>query len=169
MRTSPTTGIAVVVEHDPQPYVAVTGHVTMQTFPELADRLPGVFGWLAAHGVAPAGPPFFRYRVIDMAAELVIEAGVPVAQDVTPEADLSVDVLPAGRYVTTTYVGPPDHLVEVTAGLLRWAEDRRLVFDVSPSPAGEIWGCRLEWLETNPAEQPDPSKWQTRLAFRLAD
>ena len=168
MSTSPGPDIAVV-EQDAQPYVAVTGHVTMQTIPELADRLPGVFEWLGAHDVAPAGPPFFRYRVIDMARELVMEAGVPVAQPVTPEADLTVDVLPAGRYVTTTYVGPPEDLVEVTGGLLRWAEDRGLDFDASPSQAGEVWGCRLEWLETNPAEQPDPSQWQTRLAFRLAD
>jgi hypothetical protein len=165
---SPATDIAVV-EQGAQPYVAVSGHVTMQTIPELADRLPGIFDWLAARHLAPAGPPFFRYRVIDMATELVMEAGVPVAQAVIPEADLSVGVLPAGRYVTTTYVGSPDDLVEVTGGLLRWAEDRRLDFDVSPSEAGEVWGCRLEWLETDPAEQPDRSRWQTRLAFRLAD
>jgi len=62
-----------------------------------------------------------------------------------------------------------EDLVEVTGGLLRWATERGLHFDVRPSEAGEVWGCRLEWLETNPAEQPDRSQWQTRLAFRLAD
>jgi effector-binding domain-containing protein len=168
MSNPPSADIAVI-EQGAQSYVAVTGHVTMQTIPELADRLPGVFEWLAAHDVAPAGPPFFRYRVIDMATELVMEAGVPVGQQVTPEADLSVDVLPAGRYVSTTHIGPPEELVEVTGGLLRWAEERGLHFDVRPSEAGEVWGCRLEWLETNPAEQPDRNQWQTRLAFRLAD
>jgi effector-binding domain-containing protein len=168
MSASLATDIAVL-EQDAQSYLAVTGHVTMQTIPELADRLPGVFDWLAEHDVAPAGPPFFRYRVIDMARELVMEAGVPVAQEVTPEADLTFDVLPAGRYVTTTYVGPPEDLMEVTAELLRWAEDRGLVFDASPSDAGEVWGCRLEWLEVGPVQQPDRNQWQTRLAFRLAD
>jgi effector-binding domain-containing protein len=168
MSESPTNDISIV-EQDAQPYVAVTGHVTMQTFSELADRLPGVFGWLDAHGTAPAGPPFFRYRVIDMANEMVIEAGVPMAGPVAPEGDLTVDELPSGRYVTRTYIGPPEDLVEVTAGLLRWAEDRGLVFEARPSEAGEVWGCRLEWLEYNPAEQPDRRTWQTRLAFRLAD
>ena len=43
-----------------------------QAFPEL-------FGWLARHAIAPAGPPFIRYLVIDMAAGLQIEMGVPVA------------------------------------------------------------------------------------------
>jgi hypothetical protein len=39
-----------------------------QAFPEL-------FGWLAEQAVAPAGPPFIRYLVIDMAAEFQIELG----------------------------------------------------------------------------------------------
>ena len=34
---------------------------------------------------------------------------------------------------------------------------------------GEVWGCRLEMLLTNPAEQPDMNLWETDLVFRLAD
>jgi len=30
-------------------------------------------------------------------------------------------------------------------------------------------GCRFEVNQTNPAEQPDMSAWQTDLAFRLID
>jgi hypothetical protein len=32
-----------------------------------------------------------------------------------------------------------------------------------------VWGCRLEILMTNPAEEPDMHKWETVLCFRLAD
>jgi hypothetical protein len=32
-----------------------------------------------------------------------------------------------------------------------------------------VWGARLEVLMTNPAQEPDPHKWQTVLLFRLAD
>jgi hypothetical protein len=35
--------------------------------------------------------------------------------------------------------------------------------------AGDRWGARLEFYLTDPAEEPDMSKWQTQLAFRLAD
>ena len=38
-------------------------------------RFPELFGWLAGNGIAVGGPPFIRYLVIDMAAELEIEAG----------------------------------------------------------------------------------------------
>jgi effector-binding domain-containing protein len=158
-----------VVEEGQQPYVAVTGAVTMDTIPEIADRFEEVEGWVAAQGLAPAGPPFFRYRVIDMDRRLVMEAGVPTTTTLAGEGEIRPDVLPAGRYVTTTHVGHPADLVRVTGELLAWAEDQGLAFDAEPSAAGEVWGCRLEWMETDPALEPDMSRWQTRLAFRLAD
>lgn len=55
-----------ITERADQPYVAIRANVTMAQLPGFADRLGEVFGWLAEHGVPPAGPPFFRYNVIDM-------------------------------------------------------------------------------------------------------
>lgn len=34
---------------------------------------------------------------------------------------------------------------------------------------GEHWAARLEIYHTNPAEQPDMSKWEIELQFRLRD
>lgn len=158
-----------IVDRPAQPYVAVRRTVTMQTFPEIADRLPGLFGWLAERGVAPAGPPFFRYLVIDMERELDVEAGVPVAAPVDGDGEVLAGELPAGRYATTTHIGHPDELIAVTGAFQAEAAAQDLTFDVSETERGTRWGCRLELLLTNPAEQPDLSKWETKLAFRLAD
>ncbi len=151
-----------------QPYVAVRRAVTLATFPEIADRLPGVIAHLGERGVAPAGAPFFRYEVIDMDRRLVVQAGVPVAAGVSGDDLVFADVLPAGRYVTATHVGPPDRLVGATAALLEWAAGQGLTWDVEETEEGERWGCRLERLLTDPAEEPDPARWRTELAFRLA-
>src|SRR4051794_10936898 len=93
------TGVAIELQHEPtilerdaQPYVGIVRAVTMTTFDEIADRLPNLFGWLADHGLAPAGPPFFRYLMIDMARELVVEAGIPVAAPVARNGDPGGDV-----------------------------------------------------------------------------
>jgi hypothetical protein len=52
----------------------------MATFPQAADAgFPGLLGWLAEHGITASGPPFIRYTVVDMDAELGIEIGAPVA------------------------------------------------------------------------------------------
>ncbi|WP_163567161.1 GyrI-like domain-containing protein [Fodinicola feengrottensis] len=152
-----------------QPYVAIGGTVTMRTIGEIADRIPAVFGWLASRGIAPAGPPFLRYTVIDMSSHLEIEAGVPVATEVPGDEDVRPGVLPAGRYVTVTHLGSPEQLVSVVRAVLEWGGERGLRWDREDTPAGEKWGCRLESYKTNPVIEPDMSKWETELAFRLAD
>ena len=151
-----------------QPYVGMTASVTMDDFSPVADRLPEIFGRLAERGVLPAGPPFFRYRVIDMERELVVEAGVPVAEPLIVDG-LDADMLPAGRYVETTFTGHPDQLITVTADLLRWADNHGLAFEQHTGPQGNVWGCRLEIYETDPTDEPDMNRWTTTLAFRLAD
>src|SRR5262245_21876498 len=103
MSTEPT-----IVERPAQPYVAIRKVVTMDTIPEIADRLPAVFGWLAARGIAPAGPPFLKYNRIDMGGELEVEAGVPVPAPATGEGEVLAATLPAGRYATVTHLGPFD-------------------------------------------------------------
>ena len=56
-----------------------------------------------------------------------------------------------------------------TSALLDWAAGAGLAWDVAQTDKGEQWGCRLEFYLTNPADEPDTSKWVTELAFRLAD
>jgi effector-binding domain-containing protein len=157
-----------VVERSPQPYVGITRPITMSTFAAVADEMPGIFGWLRASGIEPVGAPFFRYWVIDMERELVVEAGVPVAPAVHGEGDIRPGTLPGGRYLTVTHTGHPHELVDVTAAFLAWAGDHGLTFAVEPSPEGDRWGCRLELLLTDPAEVPEMQDWQTQLCFQLA-
>jgi effector-binding domain-containing protein len=158
-----------VTERDTQPYVAIQAFVTMQ---DLGTVLPGlhpdVFGWLGARGIAPAGAPFWKYNVVDMERQLDVEVGVPVADPVPGDDRVLAGVLPAGRYATLAYTGPPDGLSGATAALLEWAQAEGLAWDVTPADDGDRWGARLEIYETDPAEQPDLNKWVTQLAFRLS-
>jgi effector-binding domain-containing protein len=158
-----------IVERPEHPYVAISGLVTMQTVGAIADRLPGVFRWLAEHGLEPAGAPFFKYNLIDMERKLEIEVGLPVAAIAEGDGDVRSGVLPAGRYATVSHVGHPDELIDVTAALLEWAADQGLRWDMSETDEGQQWGCRLEVYNTDPTEEPDMSRWEAELAFRLAD
>lgn len=157
----------VVVERAVQHYVGITRAITMTTFAEVADRMPAIFAWLAERGIAPTGAPFFRYWVIDMARELIVEAGVPVAGAVAGEGEINGSDLPAGRYLTVTHTGHPDELVDVTTAFLAWATSHGEVFDVEPASDGDHWACRLELLLTDPTEVPDLREWQTQLCFKL--
>ena len=157
-----------VQERAEQPYLGLTTSVTMGNFSPVIEGTAEIFKRLGEHGVEPAGPPFFRYKIIDMERELVVEAGVPVADPVLVDG-LDADVLPAGRYVVTSFTGHPDRLITVTGELLSWAEDQGLTFEQHYEPQGHVWGCRLEIYETDPDDEPDMNQWVTTLAFKLAD
>ena len=158
-----------VTQRAAQPYAGISAWVPMAAVGSLADRIPEIFGRLSARGIAPAGPPFFRYHVIDMSRELLVEAGVPVVSAVDDDGDIRGGILPGGRFAVMTHTGAPDTLIAATAALLEWAEAHGLAWDVTPADEGEKWGCRMESYLTDPAEQPDMTKWQTQLAFRLTD
>ena len=165
MQTEPEIG-----ERAEQPYVAIKANVTMQTIgATLASLHPEVFAWLEARGEQPVGAPFLKYNVIDMMRDLEVEVGVPVAEVVVGDQRVLSGVLPAGRYAATTYIGHPDGGVGATGALLEWAAKQGLAWDVSDTPQGQRWGSRLEFYDTDPREEPDLNKWQTRIVFRLAD
>ncbi len=89
----------------------------MQTLGEVVPPLNGeVFRWLAVGRGRPAGPPFWKYNVIDMERGLEIEAGVAVAvaEPVTGDGRALAGVLPEGDYVTVRHTGHPDTLVAAT-------------------------------------------------------
>jgi effector-binding domain-containing protein len=149
-----------------QPYVAIPVRVRMEDLasvvPPLTDQ---VFDWLGTRGITAVGPPFWRYIVVEMNAELELETGVPVASQISADEQVRTGLLPAGRYATVVHTGHPDTLVAATGDLLDWAIERDLEWDAD----GDRWGCRLEEYLSDPAEVSDMNKWQTRLAFRLRD
>jgi len=147
-----------------QPYVAIPVRVRMEELGAVVPPLTGqVFDWLGTRGISPAGPPFWRYILVDMDAELELETGVAIASHIEGDGDVRTGVLPAGRYATVVHRGHPDTLVDATRNLLNWGTEQGVEWDAE----GNRWGCRLEEYLSDPAEVPDMNKWQTRLAFRL--
>ena len=157
-----------IVQRTEQPYVAIRTLVPMRKFGEVAPELhPEVRRWLRSPGVEPTGQPFFKYNVVDMDRQLEVDAGFPVAAPVTGEDQVLTGVLPAGRYATLWHTGHPNGLAGATRTLLDWAAQQGLAWDVTPTPDGERWGCRLEIYHDEPGQ--DMSEWETELAFKLAD
>jgi hypothetical protein len=96
-----------IVTRAEQPYVALRGQVSMAEIGAFAARTGEVFSWLGAHGIAPAGPPFLKYNVIDMMRQLEIDNGVPVAAPVDGDGDVIAGAIPPGRYRHRHPHGPP--------------------------------------------------------------
>jgi effector-binding domain-containing protein len=153
-----------------QPYAGIRVAVTMAGFPAAADStFPALFAWLAAQGVAPAGAPFIRYYVIDMAAELQIEFGVPVAAPIGGEGRVQPGIVPAGDYLVLRHTGPYDQLIGANAALQDYASQHGIQFAAQDTPAGQAWEGRFEYYLTDPAAEPDAARWQTDVAYLIAE
>jgi effector-binding domain-containing protein len=158
-----------IIQREAIPYAAIAIAVPMEKLVSAGPLNGEVFDWLAQQQVAPVGPPFWKYNVIDMARQLELEVGVATTTLATADDRVSVGELPAGRYLETTYHGHPDGLLQATSDLLAHADAQSLSFDKSDSPTGELWAARLEYYLSDPDDQPDMTQWDTTLSFKLID
>lgn len=157
-----------IVHREPTPYVAIRQAAPVSRLAEVMVPLgPELFGWLAQRGVTAAGPLFWRYLVIDMQHELVIEVGVPLALEAIGDDRVTAGILPGGNFATVIHRGHPDSLEAATAELLEWG-DRHGTWDKVDADGAERWVCRLESYLSDPVDEPDMNEWRTELAFRLA-
>jgi effector-binding domain-containing protein len=136
---------------------------------DLIPKLIGeVFQWLGKNGVEPDGGPFMRFNIINMPGLLDIEIGIPVATPVKGDGRVNAGVLPAGQYASLIYW-------DVTQGeagnkvLIDWAKDKGLEWDHWEDPKGDAFRSRYEIYIDGPQEDPDPTKWRTEVAIKVAD
>ena len=149
-----------------QPYVGIRSSVTLAEIGTVLPPLIGeVFAWLGEHHAAPAGPPFFRYRVTDMSGRLEIDVGVPVAAALSGDQRVISDTLPGGQYATAIYTGNPAHLVEANAALQKWGSRNGIKWRKSERGDGTAWASRVEFDLTDPPTEPDRNKWRTEIAY----
>ena len=158
-----------IVERKPQPYVGIRRTVSIPFGSVVDATMPKLFQWLGAHGIEPAGPPFFKYNVIDMAKGLEIEFAVPTATLLQPDDTVVVGTLPAGRYATLTFHGHYDKLMDATAVLIGWAKERGVAWDSEMTPAGEKFAARFEVFPNDPREVPNPDDWETEIWIKTRD
>jgi effector-binding domain-containing protein len=160
-----------------QPYVGIGADVSTEPeFRRAVDRgFPELFGWLRTNQIEPSGPPFIRY--LEVAGEgqpLRFELGAPTAAAVSGDDRIHADELPAGRYATLLHVGPynssdvPD-LRAARAELREWARRQGFEWNSSKTARGTAFEACIERYLTDASREPDWSKWETELAYLVAD
>jgi effector-binding domain-containing protein len=148
-----------------QYYAAIRARTSRRN---LAIEAPKVIAevakWLAKNRIAPGGPPLIRYLSIGNDETVDVEIGIGTSEPAGGGKVIGAS-LPRGRYLTTVHTGPYDRLVDTTAALLEWASQHGVAWDNQAGPTGTVWKSRVEHYLTDPEEQPDPERWETRLAF----
>jgi effector-binding domain-containing protein len=154
-----------VLERTEQPYVAIPIRATLREWGGVNALVPEVVGWLAARGIAPAGAPFYRHLVVGGLDErFSVEVGFPVAEPVEGDGRVVAGAKPAGRYVVAVHHGHPDGIAKSHQALVAWAGEH----GVPLARDGDVWDGMYESYRADPAVEPDPSKWETELAYLVS-
>jgi effector-binding domain-containing protein len=128
------------------------------SIPELPTFLAGAFaevtGALTRQGMHVTGPPLAIYRT-RRADTVDVEAGFPVAAEVTSDADVKPGILPGGEAVETVHTGPYETLADTYRELADWIERH------GRRPADLSWECYL----TDPDDPNHPGGPETLVVW----
>jgi hypothetical protein len=139
----------------------------MKGMSRVVDKLmKELSAWVKQQGIEPSGPPFLRYHVIDMAADMDIEVGVPIIAPHPGDARIAPGILPAGRYASLIYTGSG---LAGNKALIEWARAKHLAWDRWDDVKGDGFGCRYEAFLTDPKNEPRKTRWEVEVAIKLAD
>jgi len=144
-----------IVELAPQEAIAVRGDVAIGDLPRFFERAFGeAFDAASACGVEIVGPPFGFYP--EMPTEtVVVEAGFPVSAPAEVHGSAHPFLLPGGRAVRVTHIGPYETMDATYRVLQTWMTEHGLV------PAQGMWECYL----SDPEAEPDPAGWRTQIIW----
>ena len=158
-----------VQERDAIPYIGKTVSARFSEFGAPGgpnEAIPRIYQWLAEHQITPQGGPLYVYRHIgDPTDPVDLTVGVPIAEAVHPTSGMTLGALPSGPYIVGRHIGAPDGIPSSQAAVLKWAEENGLRLNAPHDDDEGPWTGRAEHFLTDPAEQPDASKWVTELLF----
>ncbi|CAN7382756.1 GyrI-like domain-containing protein [Devosia sp. LjRoot16] len=157
-----------IVTRPDQPFAAIRVSLDRGEIPSKAPPLIGeVAGWLAGKGAAPMGAPFFSYLEMPEDGLMVMEVGFPTATLLAGDSRVRTGTIPAGRFATLIHTGPYDGLYQANVALGEWLGKQGIPHPMPEDAPGEYDAALLEIYATDPADEPDPQKWETEVAFRL--
>ena len=138
---------------------------------ELSENVPRILSelltFLQEKELNLTGAPLVRYLTVDYNTEVVeIDVGVPIDAATLPANDrVHLGQIEAGTFATVVHRGSYDALVKTTSGLLAWAKDENVKWQVDEAGGRTRWNARVEHYLVGPPSEPNPESWQTEIAI----
>ncbi len=137
--------------------LSIREEVSLPSIPEEIGKIfKEIYEYMMKKGIAPMGPPFSCWhgmndRVFDM------ESGFPVRCPAEGEGRIKRSTLPGGRAAVAMHIGPYDSLAGTYQALESWIKENGYQAEAY------LW----EVYMTDPCQEPDPSKWMTRVYWPI--
>lgn len=126
------------------------------SFAELGNKFGEIYSeidkFLKGHSIKTAGYPYGRYHSFSP-EKIDLEAGIPVEGNIQPEGRIELVDTYSGKAVMTVFSGHYDKLADA------WKKFAEVVDGSGYKLAGPCF----EVYVTDPAVEPDSSKWITEL------
>jgi len=127
--------------------------------PFMETYMPKLYMYAIRQGGKMAGPPYSIYYNWDPEGLNLVECGVPLEETIEGEGVIQSAMTPGGKAVKAVYYGPYEEMSVVYEALDQYIKVMKMEND--------IIGIAYEVYVTDPAEEPDPQKWETHVFFPL--
>lgn len=127
-----------------------------QLGPAMGREMQRVFGLVCGIGVACVGAPVVFYHRFDEES-VDMDVAVPVDRAFEAVDGVRATSLPEGEAAVIAHVGPYEGISAAWEVLRAWVREHGYVYEAP---------CWEEYL-TDPAAEPDPAKWVTRLYWMI--
>lgn len=113
-----------------------------------------IMGHMKTNDIEQDGAPMAIYH--DWSdSSAVIEAGIPITDSVETQGNINLRKSPTGKVITATHYGSYDRLPETYYSINEWIKKNGVM------PIGPPWEVYI----TDPATEPDRSKWETNIYY----
>lgn len=137
------------------PYIGILDSCKWENVPlHMKNTYNELLIYIAKSGLIKKGYPVAIYHHLSE-KQVVYELGIPINDSTSSTGRIQYKVMPAGNNVVADYYGSYDTLEDGHNAIQRWMQryGRRL--------SGYPW----EMYVTDPAAEPDPNKWLTRIFY----
>jgi len=124
---------------------------------KLGDILPSVYAYVMQQNYTPGRPFTLYYKHDEENGVFEVAAGLEVAQEAQGSGEIVANTLPGGESAVYWHIGPYDTLGESHDVLLAQ------VANDGKEPCGPV----REIYVTDPGQEPDASKWKTKLVLPI--
>ena len=143
----------------PQRYAFVHNSVPASEFGAfLGEALARVWQYLGQRESVTVGPAIARYHGRHETT-LEVDAGFPIADELTSTEHYQVEELPGGRVATVLHWGPYDNIAESWAALETWMRQKGIT--------GTAQRWEIYWVDATQTD--DPAELRAELVWPIVD
>lgn len=161
IQSDTTEYVVTEIEWRPRTYIGKRDTVSFAAMTDFfTEHLGIIYGGIQSAGMTTAGQPSGLYWHWDMEnMRAIMAAAIPVDEATKMIAGYDVIEVPAGKALVTDYYGPYEQSAVAHEAIDAYVRDHAM-------PDATVV---IEEYITDPASEPDASKWHTRITYVFVD